>query len=145
VSIKKKIILIPIIVIIGIMVINFSLDESTEKSKAVFHITLADPNLYVNGKYIEEFTIEKGEYFFRFVPNGSSPEILSIELRGEKFDFSENFQLVGTPHQTGISEYFTWNYDGQGEIMISETQEILISINPNGATLGSVSVDILEN
>ncbi len=145
VSIKKKIILIPIIVIIGIIVINFSFDESTEKSKAVFHITLADPNLYVNGEYTEEFTIEKGEYFFRFVPNGSSPEILSIVLRGEEFDFSEDFQLVGTPHQTGISEYFTWNYDGQEKIMISETQKILISINPNGATLGSVSVDILEN
>lgn len=131
--------------IIGIIVINFSLDESTEKSKAVFHITLADPNLYVNGEYTEEFTIEKGEYFFRFVPNGSSPEILSITLRGEEFDFSEDFQLVGTPHQTGISEYFTWKYQGQGKIMISETQKILISINPNDATLGSVSVDILEN
>lgn len=125
--------------------INFSLDKSTEKSQAVFHITLADPNLYVNGEYTKEFTIEKGEYFFRFVPNGSSPEILSIALRGEEFDFSEDFQLVGTPHQTGISEYFTWKYEGQEKIMIFETQEILISINPNGATLGSVSVDIVEN
>lgn len=125
--------------------INFSLDKSTEKSQAVFHITLADPNLYVNGKYTKEFTIEKGEYFFRFVPNGSSPEILSIALRGEEFDFSEDFQLVGTPHQTGISEYFTWKYEGQEKIMISETQKILISINPNGVTLGSVSVDIVEN
>lgn len=131
--------------IIGIIVINFSFDESTEKSNVVFHITLADPNLYLNGEYTEEFTIEKGEYFFRFVPNGSSPEILSIALRGEKFDFSEDFQLVGTPHQTGISEYFTWKYDGQEKIMISETQEISISINPNGAILGSVSVDIIEN
>jgi hypothetical protein len=145
VSIKKKIILIPIIVIIGIIVINFSFDGSNEKSKAVFHITLADPNLYVNGEYTEKFTIEKGEYFFRFVPNGSSPEILSIVLKGGGFDFSEDFQLVGTPHQTGISEYFTWKYDGQEKIIISEKQEILISINPNGATLGSVSVDILEN
>ena len=125
--------------------INFSFDESTEKSNVVFHITLADPNLYLNGEYTKEITIEKGGYFFRFVPNGSSPEILSIALRGEEFNFSEDFQLVGTPHQTGISEYFTWKYEGQEKIMISETQKILISINPNGATLGSVSVDIIEN
>ena len=144
-SIKKKIILIPIIVIIGIIIINFSFDESIEENNVVFHITLADPNLYLNGEYTEEITIEKGEYFFRFVPNGSSPEILSIALGGEEFNFSEDFQLVGTPHQTGISEYFTWKYEGQEKIMISETQKILISINPNGVTLGSVSVDIIEN
>jgi hypothetical protein len=49
------------------------------------------------------------------------------------------------PHQTGISEYFTWDYDGEREISISETQEISIVINPNNETMGSVSVDILEN
>jgi hypothetical protein len=61
------------------------------------------------------------------------------------FDFSEDFELVGTPHQTGISEYFTWDYDGEKKISISEIQEISIKINPNGETMGSVSVDILEN
>ena len=49
------------------------------------------------------------------------------------------------PHQTGISEYFTWDYDGQKKIINSETQKVSITINPNGQTLGSVSVDILEN
>jgi hypothetical protein len=66
-------------------------------------------------------------------------------LIGDTFDFSEDFKLIGTPHQTGISEYFTWDYVGERNILVSETQEISIIIDPNGNALGSVSVDILEN
>ena len=72
-------------------------------------------------------------------------KILSIILNGDTFDYSENFHLIGTSHQTGISEYFTWDYDGQKNIINSEMQKVSISINPNGETIGSVSVDILEN
>lgn len=142
---NKKIVIIPLVMIIVIIIVNFSSDKTSEKSDVVFHITLADPNLYVDGVYIDKFTIEKGEYFFRFVPNGSSPEMLSVSLNGFTFDFSEDFKLVGTSHQTGISEYFTWDYDGEENISIPEKQEISISINPNENVMGSVSVDILEN
>ncbi|QLH03725.1 hypothetical protein C5F47_00140 [Nitrosopumilus cobalaminigenes] len=142
---NKKIIIVPIVVILAIVFTSFSFEESAEKKNIQFHVTLADPELYINGEYTETFTIEKGEYFFRFVPNGSSPKILSITLNGNSFNFSEDFKRIGTPHQTGISEYYTWDYDGEKNIMISETQEISIIINPNGETLGSVSVDILEN
>ena len=142
---NKKIIIIPIVVILVIVLVNFSSNETSEKNNILFHITLADPNLYVNDVYTEKFTLEKGEYLFRFVPNGSSPKILSIALNGDTFDYSEDFKLIGTPHQTGISEYFTWDYDGQKSIFILEMQEFSITINPNGETLGSVSVDILEN
>jgi len=142
---NKKIVIIPIVMIIIIIIVNFSSDETSRKSNVIFHITLADPNLYVNGVYIDKFTIEKGEYFFRFVPNGSSPEMLSVILNGNTLDFSEDFKLVGTSHQTEISEYFTWDYDGEENILIPEKQEISISINPNGNVMGSVSVDILEN
>ena len=131
--------------IIAIGLVSFSSDETSEKKNATFHVTLADPNLYVNGGYTDSFTIQKGDYIFRFVPNGSSPKILSIVLNGDTFDFSEDFELIGTPHQTGISEYFTWDYDGVKKISISEIQEISIVISPNGQTMGSVSVDILEN
>ena len=142
---NKKIIIIPIVVILTIVLVSFSSNETSEKNNISFHITLADPNLYVNDVYTEKFTLEKGEYLFRFVPNGSSPKILSIALNGDTFDYSEDFKLIGTPHQTGISEYFTWDYDGQKNIFISEMQEFSITINPNRETLGSVSVDILEN
>lgn len=142
---NKKIIIIPIVAILAIVLVSFSSNETSEKNNILFHITLADPNLYVNDVYTEKFTLEKGEYLFRFVPNGSSPKILSITLNGDTFDYSEDFKLIGTPHQTGISEYFTWDYDGQKNIFISEMQEFSITINPNRETLGSVSVDILEN
>ena len=141
---NKKIIIISASIIIAIILVSFSFDETSEKKKILFHVTLADPNLYSNGVYTKVFTLEKGEYFFRFVPNGSSPEILSISMNGDSFNFSEDFKLIGTPHQTGISEYFTWDYDGERNILISEMQEISIVINPNGKILGSVSVDILE-
>jgi len=142
---NKKIIIIPIVIVVAIVLVNFSSDETNKKNNILFHVTLADPNLYVDGVYTEIFSLEKGEYFFRFVPNGSSPEILSITLSGDTFDFSEDFKLVGIPHQTEISEYFTWKYDGQKNIVIPEMQEVSIIINPNEKTLGSVSVDILEN
>ena len=141
----NKIIIIPIIIVLVIVLVSFSSDENNKKNNILFHVTLADPNLYVDGVYTEVFSLDKGEYFFRFVPNGSSPEILSITLNGDTFNFSEDFKLIGIPHQTQISEYFTWKYDGQKNILISEMQEVSITINPNGKTLGSISVDILEN
>ena len=133
------------VVIILSFVVIFSLEPSEKNSNVVFHVTLADPGLYANGVYTDTFTINEGEYSFRFVPNGSSPEILSIILNGENFDFSEDFKLESISHQTGTSEYFTWKYAGQEIILISEMQEISITINPNGNVMGSVSVDILEN
>ncbi len=141
---NKKIVIIPI-VIITIFGVIFSLDPSEENSNVAFHVTLADPDLYINGVYTDAFTINRGEYSFRFVPNGSSPEILSITLNGENFDFSEEFKLENTLHQTGASEYFTWKYKGQKIIWVAEMQQVSIIINPNGNVMGSVSVDILEN
>ena len=141
---NKKIIIIPIVIIVGFVVI-FSLDPSEEDSNVIFHVTLADPDLYNNGIYTYTFTIDRGECSFRFVPNGSSPKILSITLNGNNFDFSEDFKLESTSHQTGVSEYFTWEYNGQKTIVISEMQEVSVIINPNGNMMGSVSVDILEN
>ena len=131
---NKKIIIIPIVVLVTIFLVDFSADKSNQKDVS-FHVTLADPELYINGVYSETFTIEKGEYSFRFVPNGSSPKVLSIVLNGDIVGFSEDFELIGRPHQTGISEYFTWDYDGEREISVSEKQKISIVINPNNETL----------
>ena len=81
---NKKIMIIPIIAIVIISLIGISLDidkaSIEDANEVLFHITLADPSLYSNGVYTETFTINKGEYSFRFVPNGSSPKILSISL-----------------------------------------------------------------
>lgn len=141
---NKKIIIIPIVVIIGIFAV-MSLDTSEKNDNIAFHVTLAEPKLYENGVYAETFEIKRGEYYFRFVPNGSSPEILSISLNGENLEFSEDFKLKNTLHETGISEYYTWEYLGQNQIRVLEDQQVAISINPNGNVMGSVSVDILQN
>ena len=141
---NKKIIIIPIVVIVGIFVV-MSLDSPEKDDGVIFHVTLADPQSYENGIYTEIFEIESGEYYFRFVPNGSSPEMLSISLDGWSLEFSEDFQLKNTLHETGISEYYTWEYLGENKVMIPEDQQVKISINPNGNVMGSVSVSILQN
>ena len=122
-----------------------SLDSPEKDDGVIFHVTLADPQLYQDGIYTETFEIESGEYYFRFVPNGSSPEMLSISLDGWSLEFSEDFQLKNTLHETGISEYYTWEYLGENKVMIPEDQQVKISINPNGNVMGSVSVSILQN
>ncbi|MDC0329565.1 hypothetical protein OAN18_01590 [Nitrosopumilus sp.] len=144
---NKKIMIIPIIVIIGFIAIDWITGFSDQKEKIdniIFHITLANPELYTDGVYTDEFSIEPGTYYFRFVPNGSSPEILSIKLTGQNYKFVENFNLIGIPHESETSKYFTWVYEGNGEIMINSSQNISISINPNQNVMGSVSVDLIK-
>ena len=141
---NKKILVIPTVLIIIVLVLSFN-QVDKKNNNIVFHITLADPDLYKNGIYSNTFTVNKGNYLFKFVPNGDSPQSLIILLKGENYDFSENFKLKGTLHQTGISEYYTWDYDGQKIISIPIQQMITIEINPNGNELGPVSVDIVEN
>ena len=144
---NKKIVIIPIIAIVGFIAIDWITGFSDQKEKnndIVFHITLANPELYTNGVYTDEFSIEPGTYFFRFVPNGSSPEILSIKLTSQNYEFVENYSLIGTPHESETAKYFTWKYQGKGEIVIEASKQISISINPNGNLNGSVSVDLIK-
>ena len=141
---KKK--SIGILIILGVVILGASLSMNFEEKEdnVVFHITLADPELYTNGIYTNNFTIEPGTYFFRFVPNGSSPEILSIKLSGQNYSFIENFNLKGIPHESETSKYFTWEYEGLKNITIDSMEEITIVINSNGNVMGSVSVDIIK-
>lgn len=141
---NKKILIIPAVLIIIVIILFFN-QVDKKNSNIVFHITLADPDLYKNGIYSNTFTVNEGDYLFKFVPNGDSPQSLTILLKGEDYNFSENFKLKGTLHQTGISKYYTWDYDGQKTISIPIQQVITIEINPNGNELGPVSVDIVEN
>ena len=144
---NKKIVIIPIIAIVGFIAIDWITGFSDQKEKnnnIVFHITLANPELYSNGVYTDKFSIDPGTYFFRFVPNGSSPEILSIKLTSQNYEFVENYTLIGTPHESETAKYFTWKYQGKGEIIIESSKQISININPNGNVNGSVSVDLIK-
>ena len=124
-------------------IILFSLNSDVRK-EGVFHITLADPDLYEDGIFSDTFEILEGNYQFRFTPNGDSPKTLSITLKGKSFSFSEDFELEGTLHDTGISTYYTWNYLGSNEIQIDDNQQVRIEINPHDNLLGPVSVEIIE-
>jgi len=115
-----------------------------ENKNSVFHVTLANPEKYEDRIFTDSFEIEEGTYAYRFVPNGDSPQILTISLNGESIHYLENFILKGTPHKTGISTYYTWEYSGNFGIIIPQKQEVKITINPNGNLLGSVSVDIIK-
>ena len=142
---KVKVIIISILItVVGLVMIS-SLDKNDENDKTVFHVTLAEPKMYQNGAYSDEILLDSGEYFFRFVPNGDSPKFLSISINGENFSFEEKFVLKGTLHDTGISQYYTWDYEGQKKIEVMEHQDLKIEINPNGNFVGTVSVDIIEN
>ena len=143
---NKKFVILPIIIIIIVIIaLGSQTNPSEKKNESIFHVTLADPKLYVNGVYSSSFVLEKGEYSFRFVPNGDSPQNLAISMKGDNFEFSENFKLNGTLHETGISEYYTWDYDGEKSILIPIQKEVSIQIDPNGNVKGSVSVDIIRN
>ena len=141
---NKKSIGILIILIVAILGVSISMNSEEKNDNVVFHITLADPELYTNGVYTDKFSIDPGTYFFRFVPNGSSPEILSIKLSGQNYNFIENFNLKGIPHESETSKYFTWEYEGVKNITIDSIEEITIIINPNDNVMGSVSIDIIK-
>lgn len=141
---KRLIVIIPIIIGVILAVSMLNGDERQTKN-TIFHETLADPQQYRDGLFSKVFFAEKGTYSFRFVPNGDSPKIMEISLNGDNFEFSEEFVLEGTAHQTGISEYYTWDYLGEKTVIIPSNQEIKITINPRGNVMGPVSVYLEEN
>jgi len=142
----KKVIYVGVAIAVVIAIVGFSVELKSEKSEksVAYHVMLADPKLYTDGVFTDIFKIQKGTYQFSFVPNGDSPQTLSIALKGATFSFAEDFQLNGTSHDTGISIYYIWEYLGKKEIQVTEDQQLQIVINPHGNLLGSVSVDLIK-
>ena len=121
---------------------NLKTDDSD-----VFHIRLADSSLYENGVYSEMFQIEKGVYKFRFVPNGDSPQKLSIKLLTESgvVLMDNHFELEGTLIDNGISSWYTWDYlSNDNMLKIDESQQVKILISPNGNLKGPVSIGLVS-
>jgi hypothetical protein len=142
----KKVVYVGVAIAVVIAIVGFSVELKSEKSEksVAYHVTLADPKLYTDGIFTDIFKIQKGTYQFSFVPNGDSPQTLSIALKGATFSFAEDFQLQATPHETVISTYYTWDYLGKKEIQVPEDQQLQIVINPHGNLLGSVSLDLAK-
>tara|TARA_B100000408_G_scaffold11662_1_gene8280 strand:+ start:272 stop:514 length:243 start_codon:yes stop_codon:yes gene_type:complete len=79
---------------------------------------------------------------------GDSPEFIKISLGNV---FSEMFILEGTLIDTGISEYYTWDYTGNKNFEISlnqcpnqETCDYDIIVERYGNLKGSVSISLLQ-
>ena len=91
-------------------------------------------------------------YKFDFVPMGDSPERLKISIVDQQdrmHFFSEMFILEGTLVDTGISEYYTWDYVGIKNLEIS-TQQCMyqktcnydIIVERHGDLEGSVTISL---
>jgi len=100
--------------------------------------------------------LEEGTYKLGFVPMGDSPTKIRIDIKvrsaGSDFAgttwtpmFSEEFILKGTPVDTGISKYYTWEYVGQKYVYIPEVEgeaNYEIRIERSGNLEGSVTISL---
>ena len=98
--------------------------------------------------------LEEGTYKLGFVPMGDSPSKIRIDIkvRSAEFShpdgglvFSEIFVLKGTPVDTGISKYYTWEYVGQKYVYIPEVEREAnyeITIERSGNLKGSVTISL---
>ena len=98
-------------------------------------------------------TLERNvQYKFEFVPMGDSPEQLKISVvwSGQGVEvFSELFVLEKTLVDTGISKYYTWEYVGKENVLISNQQcpnqktcNYDITVERFGNLEGSVSISL---
>ena len=102
--------------------------------------------------------LEEGTYKLGFVPMGDSPTKIRIDIKGKWTEryymdpswrpvFSEEFILKGTPVDTGISKYYTWEYVGQKYVYIPEVEREAnyeITIIRTGNLKGSVTISLLQ-
>ena len=165
-----------LVAIIGVVFVGAQINpDNPENEEVVFHVTLAEPNQYecertdfdsVYGvrwcddqwrEYRDSVLLEKGEYMFRFVANGDSPEVLTVRIETSDYfttfrGFEETFTLKGMPHESETSLYYTWSYDGLKRFLIKQgdmgdgrdSGSFAIRINPNGNLMGPVSVDLIK-
>ena len=168
-------------VIIGVVVFGGAIypeyvdSQKPIKNTTVFHVTLADPALYdcvtlgasTHCEYREVIFVEDGMYEFRFVPNGDSPQKLSVELKSHLLPWDDSYHeyvslhyvLVGNLVEEGMSSWYTWKYQivpcplcanlGDGEtgfkgFKIDEPQRMEISIDPRGNLNGPVSIELVQ-
>ena len=138
-------VIIPAMIIFGDQVNPDNLKDGEIDGSNVFHIRLADSTLYENGVYVDYFQVEKGVYEFRFVPNGDSPQKLSIKLFAESdvVLMDNHFELEGSLVEDDISSWYTWDYLGEKRISFDELQQIKIIVSSNGDLRGPVSIELV--
>ena len=123
-------------------------DDEKRPNSEVWSIRIAGPEYDdINIQEFETITLERDvSYKFEFVPMGDSPERLKISIGNV---FSETFVLERTLVDTGISKYYTWEYIGKENLLISNQQcsdqktcDYEITVERFGNLKGSVSISL---
>ena len=133
-------------------------NPENEKSpdSEVWNTRIAGPEFdNISNHRYEPIALErKIPYEFHFVPMGDSPERLKISVGGKVHGveiFSELLYLEGTLVDTGISEYYTWDYVGNKNFEISfdqcpnqKTCNYDITVERYGNLKGSVTISLSQ-
>ena len=126
---------------------EYTQDEKHANSE-VWNIRIAGPEFAnVNVHTSPPIQLERNvQYKFEFVPMGDSPERLKITVGSV---FSETFVLEKTLVDTGISKYYTWEYNGKENVIVSNqecpyqnTCNFEIIVERFGDLEGSVSISL---
>ena len=109
---------------------------------------LLEPTSFGDVHTYSKITLERNvPYKFDFIPMGDSPKWIKISVGNA---FSELLYLEGTLIDTGISEYYTWDYTGNKSLEISMQQycpntcDYDITVERYGNLKGSVSISLLQ-
>ena len=145
--------------IVGVVFVGAQINPDNPENEKVWSIRMAGPEW--DDRPIHRASLPnlgEGTYKLGFVPMGDSPTKIRIDIKvrsaGSDFAgttwtpmFSEKFVLKGTPVDTGISKYYTWEYVGQKYVYIPEVEREAnyeITIERSGNLKGSVSISLLQ-
>jgi len=145
--------------IIGVVFAGAQINPDNPENEGVWSIRMASPEW--DDRPILRASLpnlEEGTYKLGFVPMGDSPTKIRIDIKvrsaGSDFAgttwtplFSEEFILKGTPVDTDISKYYTWEYVGQKYVYIPEVEREAnyeITIKRSGNLKGSVTISLLQ-
>ena len=141
--------------IIGVIFVGAQINPDNPENGEVWSIRMAGPEWDDRQNHKAALpNLEEGTYKLGFVPMGDSPSKIRIDIkvRSAEFShpdgglvFSEIFVLKGTPVDTGISKYYTWEYVGQKHVYIPEVEgeaNYEIRIERSGNLKGSVTISL---
>jgi len=155
-----------LVAIIGVVYAGAQVNPDNPENGEVWSIRMASPEW--DDRPILRASLpnlEEGTYKIGFVPMGDSPSPIRIDIKvrsasaeedyydglgsgtGWELLFSEIFVLKGTPVDTGISKYYTWEYVGQKYVYIPEVEgeaDYEIRIERSGNLKGSVTISLLQ-
>jgi len=144
-----------LVAIIGVVYAGAQINPDNPENGEVWSIRMAGPEW--DDRPILRASLpnlEEGTYKLGFVPMGDSPSPIRIDIKVGSAEFShhdgglvfsEKFVLKGTPVDTGISKYYTWEYVGQKFVYIPEVEgeaNYEITISRSGNLKGSVTISL---